>query len=160
MNQNIHSVFQQLSELLNNYQISFTVSRHQPVFTSKEAADVRGCELKSGAKALICKADDRFVMFVMPADRRLASKQVRQTQGIRKLRFATLEEVWDQTRLKPGSIPPFGSLFQLPTWCDQALSNEPQINFNAGDHAISISMAFKDFVTVESPRLGQFTETS
>ena len=62
------------------------------------------------------------------------------------------------TGLQPGSIPPFGSLFELPTWCDAELAQQARINFNAGDHSISISMSYDDFVSVEQPRLGAFAE--
>jgi Ala-tRNA(Pro) deacylase len=114
--------------------------------------------LASGAKALICKADNRFLLFVMPASRRLASKQIRQEQKIRSLRFASREEVEQLTTLSPGAIPPFGSLFGLPTWCDEGLSEQPQINFNAGDHSTSISMAYADYAAVEKPLLGRWAE--
>jgi Ala-tRNA(Pro) deacylase len=79
-------------------------------------------------------------MIVLPADRKLGSKAVRAATGTKSLRFATREEVLEMTGLAPGSIPPFGSLFQLETWCDERLAEQPQINFNAGDHAISLSM--------------------
>jgi Ala-tRNA(Pro) deacylase len=62
------------------------------------------------------------------------------------------------TALEPGSIPPFGSLFELPTWCDERLADQPQINFNAGDHAVSISMAFDAYVQVEQPRMGRYAQ--
>lgn len=152
------SVTQRLKELLAAQQIAVQVLEHAPVFTSEEAAAVRGSTLASGAKALICRADDRFVMFVLPADRRLASKQVRREAGIRSLRFATREEVAELTGLTPGSIPPFGSLFGLPTWCDRGLSENEQINFNAGDHAISISMRYCDYKQVERPTIGDYAE--
>ena len=44
----------------------YNVLRHAPVFTSEVAAAVRGTPLASGAKALICKVDDRFVLIVPP----------------------------------------------------------------------------------------------
>jgi Ala-tRNA(Pro) deacylase len=134
------------------------VLHHVPVFTSEEAAAVRGTPLASGAKALICKADDRFVMIVLPADRKLSSKVVRKSGGIKSLRFASREEVERLTGLAPGSIPPFGGLFGLATWCDQRLAEQPRINFNAGDHAISISMACDDYLAAEQPVLGVFAE--
>jgi Ala-tRNA(Pro) deacylase len=152
------SVFERLSEKLATAGVPFTVLRHAAVFTSEEAAAVRGTSLASGAKALVCKADDQFVLIVLPADRRLASKAVRQSAGIKNLRFASREEVQRLTGLAPGSIPPFGSLFGLPTWCDELLAEQPQINFNAGDHAISITLAQADFVRVEQPRLGKYAE--
>jgi len=58
------------------------------------------------------------------------------------------------TALKPGSIPPFGSLFDLPTYCDSRLGDNASINFNAGMHTRSINMAYKDFLAVEKPALG------
>ncbi len=152
------SVFDRVTALLSAKPVPFTVQNHRPVFTSEEAAEVRGTPLASGAKALICRADEQFLMFVLPADRKLASKAVRRSGGIKSLRFATREEVVQFTGLAPGSIPPFGSLFGLPTWCDERLGDQPRINFNAGDHAISISLAYADYVAVEDPKLGQFAE--
>src|SRR5690242_20474472 len=115
-------VFDRLCQFLDGKAIRYDVLRHAPVFTSEEAAAIRGTPLASGAKALICKADDNFVMIVLPADRKLASKSVRKSEGVKSLRFASREEVERMTGLAPGSIPPFGSLFGLQTWCDERLS--------------------------------------
>ena len=153
------TVFERICELLNGQSVPHAVSRHEPVFTSEEAAKVRGAPLSSGAKALICKAAGEFVMFVMPGNRRLDSKLVRKAFSLRSLRFATPEEVEQLTTLKPGSIPPFGSLFGIATYCDEALGTQETINFNAGDHGISVAMAFSDYARVEAPRIGQFTLT-
>ena len=152
------TIFQRVEELLNRQGVTFDVLRHEPVYTSQEAADVRGLPLSSGAKALICKGDEQFVMFVLPADLRLASRAVRRTLGWRKLRFANRDEVLDMTGLEPGSIPPFGTLFNLPTFCDTRLSAAETINFNAGDHCISVSMRYEEFLEVERPELGTFAE--
>jgi Ala-tRNA(Pro) deacylase len=152
------SVFERVENLLNRHGIAFQVLRHEPVYTSEEAARIRGTPLASGAKALVCKGGDHFVMFVVPADRRLDSHAVRRAQGWRKLRFATREEVLELTGLAPGSIPPFGSLFGLPTLCDGRLGDNKVINFNAGDHSISVSMRHADYLLVEEPELGKFAE--
>lgn len=152
------NVLDRLIEQLDARQIPYDVMHHEPVFTSEDAARVRGTPLASGAKALICKADQRFVLIVLPADRRLASKHVRKSESIRSLRFASREEVAELTGLQPGSIPPFGSLFDLPTWCDEDLAGQATINFNAGDHAVSISMRYADFAAFEQPRCGRFAE--
>jgi Ala-tRNA(Pro) deacylase len=152
------TVFDRLSLHLEEKGVPFDVLRHVPVFTSEEAAQVRGTPLASGAKALVCKADERFVMFVLPADRKLASKAVRKSAGIKSLRFATREEVEQLTGLAPGSIPPFGSLFGMETWCDERLAGHEKINFNAGDHAISISLTYAEYIAAEQPTLGIYAE--
>jgi len=152
------AVFERVETLLKQHGNVFEVLRHEPVYTSEEAARVRGTPLASGAKALICKGDDAFVMFVMPADRKLDSNAVRRAKGWRKLRFATREEIMAITGLTPGSIPPFGSLFGLPTLCDRRLGENETINFNAGDHSISVGMRYADYVQVEKPELGMLAE--
>ncbi len=152
------TVFARVENLLKLHGAVYDVLRHEPVYTSQEAAKVRGTPLSSGAKALICKGDESLVMFVMPADRKLDNKAVRRAKGWRKLRFATIEEVKQLTGLEPGSIPPFGSLFGLDVLCDSRLAENQIINFNAGDHSISVSMRYADYVRIEKPQLGAFAE--
>jgi Ala-tRNA(Pro) deacylase len=151
------NVFDRLQARLQEKAVPFTVLRHEPVFTSEQAAAVRGTSLASGAKALVVKSGDRFVLLVLPADRKLDSRKARATLGVKGLRFAIPEEVAQLTGLQPGSIPPFGSLFALPTYCDPALADNASINFNAGDHAISVQLSYTDFVAVEQPILGVLT---
>lgn len=157
MSDRVESVFERIERLLKGHGVEFDVLRHEPVYTSEEAAAIRGTPLASGAKALVCKAETEFVMFVLPADRKLASKEVRRARRWRKLRFAGREEVEQLTGLAPGSIPPFGSLFGLLTLCDERLAENETINFNAGDHGISVSMRYEDYVRVESPELDLFS---
>ncbi len=133
--------------------IAFQHTQHAPVYTSAEAAAVRGVSLHSGAKALIVKGDEAFLMAVLPADLALDSAALRTLLATRRLRFATKEEVLEITGLTPGSIPPFGSLFGLPTFCDERLAENERINFNAGTHSDSIQMTYADYLAYESPRL-------
>jgi Ala-tRNA(Pro) deacylase len=147
------SVFERLRTWLEQSGVAFTVLRHEPVFTSEQAAAVRGTPLSSGAKALVLKAGERFIVAILPADRKLDSRKARDGLGVKALRFATKEEVLELTGLQPGSIPPFGSLFNLPTYCDPALADNPSINFNAGDHSISVQMSYADYAAAEKPTL-------
>jgi Ala-tRNA(Pro) deacylase len=150
-------VFERLQERLRAGGVPFTVLRHEPVYTSEQAAAVRGVPLASGAKALVLKAGEAFVMAVVPADRKLDSKKARAALGSKSIRFAGREEVEQLTGLQPGSIPPFGSLFNLPTWCDPAVGENASINFNAGDHAISVQMTYADYVALERPTAAALT---
>ncbi len=147
-------IFDRLSERLKAAGVAFKILDHPPVYTSAEAAAVRGVDLHSGAKALIVKVEAQFVMIVLPADFSLHTKAVKQAMNCKNLRFANAEEVLALTALKPGSIPPFGSLFNLPTYCDSRLGDNASINFNAGMHTRSINMAYEDYLAVEKPALG------
>ncbi len=151
------TVFDRIQEKLTAAGIAFDVLRHAPVYTSEEAAAVRGVPLCTGAKALIVKAGDAFVLLVVPADRKLDSKKARTALAVKALRFASREEVEQLTGLQPGSIPPFGSLFGLPTRCDPALRGNERINFNSGDHSVSVSMTCADYLAAEQPTLAELT---
>ncbi len=150
------SVYDRLIALLSEHGAAFEELCHAPVFTSAQAAAVRGTALASGAKALLCKADEAFCLFVLPADRRLESRLVRKQHRLRGLRFASAEEVVQITGLTPGAIPPFGSLFGVPTFCDLGLSEHETINFNAGDHCRSLGLRTQDYLRIERPTLGRY----
>jgi Ala-tRNA(Pro) deacylase len=149
-------VFLCLEERLKSAGVAFKILDHSPVYTSAEAAAVRGVDLHSGAKALIVKVEAQFVMIVLPADFSLQTKAVKQAMNCKNLRFANAEEVLSLTSLTPGSIPPFGSLFNLPTYCDTRLGDNASINFNAGMHTRSINLAYADYLAVEKPTVGVY----
>ena len=144
-----------LKEALTGVGVPFVHTEHEAVYTSAEAAAVRGVSLHSGAKALIVKAGDRFVMLVMPADMSLDSAAARKHLGCKRMRFATKEEVLDLTGLTPGSIPPFGSLFNLPTICDERLSDNERINFNSASHTNSFQMSYESYLSFETPEIAR-----
>src|SRR4051812_5663886 len=101
-------VHEKIRDLLARERIAFKEVHHEPTQTSEESARVRGESLGVGAKALLLKTDDSFRLFVLPADRQLDAKRVKQELKVRSTRFATKEELLELTGLVPGSVPPFG----------------------------------------------------
>lgn len=158
MSEGVLPVFERLTAALTEAGISFRHLHHDPVYTSPDAARVRGTPLHSGAKALILTEAGCFRLAVMPADLSLDSNAVRKLFKCRRLRFATKEEVLDLTGLTPGSIPPFGSLFGFPTICDERLSDNEYIVFNAGSHSDSIQMKCEDYISYENPRFARIAK--
>jgi Ala-tRNA(Pro) deacylase len=153
------NVLERLRAALEQSGVDYVHTQHEPVYTSAEAAAVRGVPLHSGAKALILKAGDSFMMAVIPADMPLDSGALRKSLSCKRMRFATKDEVLEMTGLTPGSIPPFGSLFGLPTICDDRLSQNERINFNAGSHTDSFQVSYEAYVTYESPQLARIAKS-
>jgi len=83
------NVTEKLEGWLRGAGVPFRVLEHEPVFTSEEAARVRGTPPEAGAKALVVRADDRHVHVVLPGHLRVDSARLRQILGVRKLRFVT-----------------------------------------------------------------------
>ncbi len=55
-----------------------------------------------------------------------------------------------------GAIPPFGSVYHLPTLVDESLAEDEQIVFEAHNHEEAIRMAYRDYEALEHPRKGHF----
>jgi Ala-tRNA(Pro) deacylase len=152
------TVFEKIKELLDREVIEYQLTEHEPVRTSEEVAKIRGVDLKTGAKAMVVKAKETFYLMILPADRRLNWKMVKDVLGVKEVRFATEEEATSVTNVEMGSVPPFGNILGLETFMDQALCENEYINFNPGSRIHSISMKCEDLVRITKPRLCTVTD--
>jgi Ala-tRNA(Pro) deacylase len=134
----------------------FQVLHHEPVRTSEEAARVRGTPLEQGAKALVFRADERLLLVIVPAHRRVDTRVVKRALGIKNLRMIDAEELMTLTGLEVGAVPPFGNLLDLPAYVDERLVALPRICFNAGSRTTSVILATADFVRLANPTIGRF----
>ena len=148
-------------ELLTREGAAFEEIRHEPTQTSAESARVRGEALAVGAKALLLKTDDEFQLFVLPADRQLDAKLIKQELKVRSIRFAMKEELFELTGLVPGSVPPFGSpVLPFKLYGDTAIGTvENKVAFNAGSLTLSIVMKASDWKVVAKPVQFSFART-
>ncbi len=151
------SVYEKIIQILNSNNIEYQAFEHEPTKTCADSARIRGTTTDQGAKALVCFADKTPVMIVLPCSKKLDAKLFKLTFKVKDLRFATPEEVKQVTGLEIGSIPPWGSLFNLTTYLDQDLGQNAQIAFNAGDTQRSIIMNYSDYVLLEKPNIGRIS---
>jgi len=151
------TVFNAITQKLQS--VHHTITEHEPVRTSEEAAQVRGTTLDSGAKAMLICNSASMVLAVMSASKKLDWKMMKRTLGTKSLRFANEEEVVKATGCLPGGVPPFGSVFGLQTYLDESLKLQGEyINFNAGLRTKSISMRVQDYIQTENPIESNFTK--
>lgn len=140
--------------------ISYREVEHQPTRTSEESALARGEELRIGAKALLLRTDDVFQLFVLPADRKMDSTAIRRYLGVRKTRFASVEELDSLVGLVPGAVPPFGHpVLPFKLYADDAMGRETdKVAFNAGLLTHSIIMAASDWLDIAKPERFRFAK--
>jgi len=153
-------VLQRIRDILTHAGIDFREVSHEPTHTSEESARVRGESLAVGAKALLVKTDDAFRLFVLPADRQLDAKRVKQQLGVRSVRFATKDELSELTGLVPGAVPPFGEpVLPFELYGDTTIgSTEDKVAFNAGELTTSIIMKASDWHAVARPMEFEFAK--
>lgn len=126
--------------------VQFRSLHHEPTPTSEDSARVRGEDLKTGAKALLLRCEERFALFVLSAARRLDSKKLKKVLNVKNLRFATPEELLELTGLVPGAVPPFGEpVLPFPLYIDESIVELDRVAFNAGSLTTSVIMNREDY---------------
>ena len=151
------NLFEEIIEILNEKEINYQLFNHEAVYTSEEAAKVRGTKMEQGAKALILIADKKPVMTVMSAVKKVDFKKIKKEKGIKDLRMATADEVKNISGVEVGAVPPFGNLFDIPTFFDVSLEKQDKVSFNAGMHTRSVEIKYKDLKKAVNPDIFEFT---
>ncbi len=152
------SIYDEIRTWLDREGVSYRTVHHPPTRTSEESAHARGEDLRVGGKALLVRVgDDDFRLCVLSAARKLDSAALKAHFGVKKLRFATAEELLRLTGLVPGSVPPFGPpVLPFELSVDESIRANERIAFNAGSLTDSIIMSTSDYLRVARPRVAAF----
>lgn len=145
--------YTQITAFLNDHNINYEELSHQPVYTSEEAASIRGLSMNEGTKSLLVKVDGKFYLFIIQGDKRLSSKKVKILLSAKKLRFATKEEVREIMHCEVGACYPFGNLIGITQFVDTSFIKNDYISLSPGTHTKSIRMKWKDYQHVMKPTL-------
>jgi Ala-tRNA(Pro) deacylase len=132
--------------------------RHFEAFSALEAAVASRIPGEEMAKAVVLRDyGGRYLMAVVPATCDLDLEALAEASGHDQLALATEKEV---ARLFPdcdsGAVPPFGALYEIPTFLDLCLCEGPEVYFTAGSRRELVGMRMADFVFAAKPLLGQF----
>jgi len=130
-------------EFLNSNNIPFQIYEHEPIHTCEQSTQILGVSIKQGAKSLLLKNEDKFILVILPGDKKLDSKKLKTTLKTKHLRFATSEEVNMVMGCEIGACYPFGNLIGIRMLVDFAMSENDLITFSPGvrDKSIQVSWA-------------------
>lgn len=140
-------------ELFNKEGVDYKLYEHEPVYTSEQASKVRGVDLRTGVKAMVLKSKDHFLLADIAADRRLDFRKLEKLLDVKKLEFATKDEVLSKTGCEAGSVHPIGWLFGLDSYLDQSVLGNEYVNFNIGLLTKSVRIKKDDLVKILKPKL-------
>lgn len=148
-----------LKRYLDDNGVGYDVMHHDPAFTAQELSarmHISGYEF---VKVVVVKMDGDFALAALPAPLRVNFKALAQVAGVKKVSLATEQEFQQLfTDCELGAMPPFGNLYNLPTYAEQDVSLTENIVVNAGTHAEAIRLRYSDFSRLARPRLGRFGE--
>jgi len=109
------------------------------------------------AKTVILKLNGNFALVVLPATYTISFKQFAKTVGLKKVELASEDEFQKLfSDCETGAMPPFGNLYDLPTYVSSDLKANKEIVFNAGSHVKLIKMKFSDYEKLVKPTIAHF----
>lgn len=143
-----------LKEYLDQNGIKYQVITHSQAYTAQEiaaSAHIPGGEM---AKVVLVKIDGKMSMTVLPASHFVDLPRIKEIAGAQ---FVELAKESDYQNLfegcEPGAVPPFGNLYNMKVYVSTALTKDPQIAFNAGNHKELVKMSFRDFEVLVKPQI-------
>jgi len=151
-----------MSSTLKNYLIQqgidYEVQAHPRTRDSSHTAQASHVPGDRLAKAVMLEGDQGYLMAVIPSTHKLALKELfHQLQ--RRLGLAPereLQELFPDCEL--GAIPPLGQAFGVDTVVDEALLQQPEIWFEAGDHKEVVHISGVQFkALMAGATAGQFS---
>ena len=149
---------ERLETYLREQGVGWEVTPHVEAYTAQEVAAAEHVPGRQVAKVVIADVDGKQVMLVLPAPARVDLVRLRTTLRAKTVRLAREEDfasVFPDCEV--GAMPPFGHLYQLPTYLDRSLSEQPRLIFNAGTHRETMTVAAADYLRLVKPTVIDFT---
>ncbi len=147
-----------LKSHLDTAHVSYSPVVHVPTSGSQYAAMVLHVPGKNVAKTVVLRTGKKNLLAILPASYHVNLTKLGTIVGSP---VGLLDEK-EFTKLFPdceaGAVPPFGELYNLPVYMDEALAEDPEIIFSAGTHSDGIRMSNTDFVRLAKPRVCSFSE--
>ena len=145
---------QTLKEFLDSRNIRYVVISHSLAYAATEIAALAHIPGKELAKTVIVKIDGVLAMAVVSAFQHVNLKLLKAATVARTVDLATEDEFKERfPDCEVGAMPPFGNLYGMPVFADEALSRHKEIAFNAGSHRELVRIAYEDFEKLVQPRV-------
>ena len=143
-----------IKQILTEKNIPFEEYEHEAVYTSEQAAAVRGLgSAKEGIKSMIFGTEmGKFILVLNPGDKKIDTKKIARLERVNRLFLATPEKVEKIAGVPIGCVAPFGLKTRLKTYLNEELFENEHLYFNPGSHTKTIKIKASDLINVlEAP---------
>jgi Ala-tRNA(Pro) deacylase len=148
---------ERLQTYLRENGVPFETHDHRKVFTAQEVAAAEHMPGRMLAKPVIVLTDGRLAMVVVAAPDQVDLGRAQAALGAVEVRLAREKEFAETfPDCEPGAMPPFGNLYGVPVYVDEALTKNERIVFQAGSHTETISVRYADFERLAQPTVDDF----
>ncbi|MBX3009373.1 MAG: YbaK/EbsC family protein [Melioribacteraceae bacterium] len=146
-----------LKEYLDSNQIRYVTIKHSLAFTAQEIAASAHIKGKDIAKTVILKVEGKLTMFVLPGSYKVDIEKVKEVLNTSNVRLADEMEFKDKfADCEIGAFPPFGNLYDIDVYCENALLQDENIAFNSCSHTQLFQMKLQDYINLVHPMILNF----
>lgn len=146
-------------QFLTERQVSFETIVHPPAFSAQKRAKYMHIPGRQVAKGVLLAGPSGYLLAVLPATRRVDTEAVA-TFLKGPVRLAHPDEV---AAIFPdcewGALPPFGTLYGLPSLLEDSLEPDTMLVFEGHTHAEAIRLRCRDFERLERPTRLRFARS-
>ncbi|OGE79527.1 MAG: hypothetical protein A2751_00320 [Candidatus Doudnabacteria bacterium RIFCSPHIGHO2_01_FULL_46_14] len=147
-----------LEKFLKENKIKFALHEHKKVFTAHDEAQTQHIKTKEIAKVVLVKSDKSFALVIVPAQKYVDFKKVKNALKAKKVSMAKESDITKILKTKVGLIHPFGNLYELPVLLDNSLAKQKKLHASAGSYTESIELKTSDFAKLVQPIKGSFAK--
>lgn len=155
---------------MSENKIKYEEISHKKVFTAADKAATLKIKPAKVGKTLILKSEKNFFAVLIAANRNLNKEAFKKILNIQKKKNGekTAKKIDFASELlikknmkgaKIGVIPPFGSIWKIPTFIDKNLLKERSIFVNSGDYFLSLNISPKIFQKIQNCFFGNFSKS-
>jgi len=147
-----------LESHLDTKHIPYSMIFHAPADSAQMVASAMHLPGNAVAKAVALQAGARGILAVLPASCRINFKRLSAIAGaeVRLMDEETFSELFPDC--ERGVISPFGELYGVPVYLDEALAEDPELVLSAGTHCDCVRIGSVDFVHLAEPQICSFAE--
>jgi Ala-tRNA(Pro) deacylase len=158
-----NDTYTQFIAYLDQHGIAYRLIDHAPEGRTEIVSAMRGNTLAEAAKCIVLmvkigKKTTRYVLAVVPGDRRVGLSAIKALLGGTYVAFATPEIAERLAGSETGTILPFSFNPELELIVDPAVLENHELYFNVARLDRSIVLQTSDYVALAQPRLGQIAE--
>ena len=151
---------EELTSYMDSNDIPYQIFHHEPIFTVAEGEHLKAQIAGAHSKNLFMKdKKGQFFLLSLLDHKQVDLKALSRDYGKRGLSFAKAEDLMRLLRLLPGSVTPYGLLFdtqkEICFLLDEDFLQYPQVNFHPmrNDRTIRLDIAvfLRFFDVIEHP---------
>lgn len=144
-----YEVYSKICAMLKDNNVEYRIEVHDPPYT---------CPTEG--KSILMKIDEVFYLFAYTASRRISSKLIKKHLGCKRIRFATVDQLFEKFKLVPGAVPTFGEpILPVKIFLDeQMITSNDEITLSMGSVSHYATMKMSDYLRITKHEAFEFTE--